>query len=126
MKKITIERYQAIDGRVFDSIVDAANHEKALTKVRAFAVYNKPDLTEGRYGPKFAGYVLINANDYHEDFANWWAFENLGNQFTFAQGVFGSNAIMKSWLIKPTQEYNDGEVIGRVEEKFVEKLWSEQ
>lgn len=123
MKEVTA--FKTSDGRLFETEENAKAHENTLSKVKAFSIYTGPDLTEGRHGPKFQGYLLVHANGSHELFAEDWCFKNFNNRVAFVMGVFGSNAIIEKWQFKKVDLHvvSDGEVIDRIEENFVSKLW---
>lgn len=88
-------------------------------------VYAEPDLNEGRNGPKFVGYMLVHANGYHSMFAEEWGYRKYGNKIAFIRGTYGSNAIVDSWFIRECKlkEVVSSEIIDKVEEAFVTKLW---
>lgn len=126
MKEVIRIVYETVDGKVFYNKEEAEKHEEKINDVKAFRVYAHPDLTEGRSGASFQGYLLVHVRNAHEMFAEEWCYRKYGNKVTFVQGVYGSNAIMTSWRLSPCSVFNveDSKIIGRLEEDFVDKLWN--
>lgn len=125
MEEVKIVVYKTIDGKIFENKEEAEKHERNISNVYAFKIYYQPDLTEGRGFQKY-GYLLINANKKHEIFARHWCYERFGNEITFVMGVYGSNAITKEWSIChcPLNKVEDDKILDKIEEQFVNKLWS--
>lgn len=89
--------YETIDGKIFTDKEDAIKHEAKLNKICAFKIFVNPDLCEGRHGPRFAGYLLVEANSRHDLFVEHWCYSKYGNGISFVQGFYGSNAIIHTW-----------------------------
>lgn len=125
MKEIQSTIYVTNDGKEFANKQDALKHEDRLENVRAFVVRYNPDLTEGR-GFQKSGIVWVHAKGSHHQFVEHWCYEKYGNKYAFCMGVYGSNAISLNWNIHKANEHdlNEYEVIHRIEENFVEKIWS--
>lgn len=125
MKEIKSTIYIADDGKEFTNKEDAIRHEEKLNNVKSFVVRYSPDLTEGR-GFQKVGVVMVHANNSHKDFVEHWCYENFGNRIDFCMGVYGSNAITSCWYIKEASsfELEAHDVIHRIEENFVSKIWS--
>lgn len=124
MEEVLTIAYKTIDGKLFESKEEAQKHEEQNQNLKAFKIFAYPDLTEGRSGPEFQGYLLVNAKSNHSMFAEHWCYEKYHNKIAFVMGVFGSNAIMENWYYTSCSlsEVNDS-IIGKVQEDFVEKLW---
>lgn len=124
MEEVKTIVYKTIDGKIFESKEDAQKHETKLGNLRAFKIYAYPDLNEGRRGAEFQGYLLVNARSSHDMFAEHWCYEKYKNKVAFVMGAFGSNAIMENWYYTRCDLSEvDGNVIDRVQENFVDKLW---
>lgn len=125
MQEIKTVVYKTVDGKLFDKKEEAEKHEELFKNLRAFKVNAQPDLTEGRHGPVFQGYLLVNAKSNQHLFAEDWCFKKYGNGVAFVMGTFGSNAIIKNWMVTncKMEEVENDKIIGRIQENFVDKLW---
>ncbi|HLO11329.1 MAG TPA: hypothetical protein VK190_03610 [Pseudoneobacillus sp.] len=128
MEILTKVTYKTTDGLLFEDQKEAEKHEKELNDVKVFKIYSGPDLTEGRHGPEFTGYLLIHANNNHDMFAENWCYNNYGNKVAFTMGVYGSNAILYRWRFQQCalDQVEPNKVIARLEEDFVTKLWDKK
>ncbi len=128
MEEIRIITYKTIDGKLFDVKEDAEKHEKTLTKVKAYKIYAYPDLTEGRHGAKFQGYLLVHADNNQDLFVEDWCYRKYKNKIGFIMGAYGSNAIMETWLYHEVPlasvNLNENKILDKIEENFVNKIWS--
>ncbi|MNV46332.1 hypothetical protein D3C71_1381570 [compost metagenome] len=126
MKRNETVVYTTDDGKSFLSKEEAIKHEEALKNVKVFLVHFAPDLTEGR-GYSKSGLIWVNAKGNHRDFAEHWCYSNLGNRIAFVMGVYGSNALMPSWVLTEFTGRDSSKIsiLARLEEEFVKKLWSE-
>lgn len=68
--------------------------------LRRFVVYHGADMTEGR-GFREMDLIEVYAKEKHEEFAEHWCYEHLGNKYGFIMGSRGSNCLTKRWSIKP-------------------------
>jgi hypothetical protein len=127
IKKVVKEVYETSDGKVFDNIKDAEKHETQIKSLKYFLVVWGADLTEGRTWGNNRSYILVNTKHSHEEFAEILCFYQFGTKHQFCQGVFGSNAIMPYWSIKPVLELDSSiKVEFAVEERFAEqKIYGE-
>lgn len=125
MKEIKSTIYITDDGKEFTNKKEAMEHESRLNNVKYFVVRYSPDLTEGR-GLQKAGLVMVHAKGSHREFVEHWCYQNFGNRIDFCMGVYGSNAIMAAWSIREVVESEIGsyEVLNKIEERFVDKIWS--
>jgi hypothetical protein len=125
MREVKSVIYITDDGKEFTNKNDALKHETKLKNVKAFLVRYNPDLTEGR-GFQKSGIVLVHANGNHKEFVEHWCYERFGNSITFVMGVYGSNAICGNWYITSAtdNDINQFEVLDKIEENFVNKIWS--
>lgn len=125
MEEIKSITYRTIDGKLFESKEEAEQHEMKIRNVKAYKIYAYPDLNEGRRSAEFQGYLLVNSDGYHDMFAEYWCYEKYKNRVAFVMGAFGSNAIMENWSYKSCDvlEVQSEKIIGRVQDKFVPKLW---
>ena len=125
MKEVKSVIYVTEDGKEFTNKQEALEHEDKLLNVKPFLVRYCPDLTEGR-GLQKSGIVWVHANGSYKDFVEHWCYEHFGNKFDFCMGVYGSNAIVNTWYVTTASEsdLNENEVLHRIEENFVKKIWS--
>lgn len=119
--------YTTSDGKTFEDKKEAEKHEKKLQaeRIKIYRVQYHPDLNEGR-GYNNIGYVYIHANSHHELFLQNYLCETFGNPISFVMGVFGSNTIMESYTysVCSEKEVKPDKILARIEENFVDKLWS--
>lgn len=119
--------YTTSDGKTFEDKNEAEKHEKKLQaeRIKIYRVRYHPDLNEGR-GYNNIGYVYIHANSHHELFLQNYLCETFGNPISFVMGVLGSNAIMESYTysVCSEKEVKPDKILARIEEEFVDKLWS--
>lgn len=124
MRESTSIIYIADDGKQFTNRKEAEKYEQTLKNVKSFVVRYSPDLTEGR-GYQKVGIIMVHVNSNHQDFAEHWCYKEFGNRISFCMGVYGSNAIMDSWLIKEAKDEDMRHpVIHKIEEEFVVKIWT--
>ncbi len=128
MEEIKTVTYKTIDGKLFDNKEDAVKHEETLSKVKAYRICAYPDLTEGRHGYKFQGYLLVHTNAYQNLFAEEWCYKKYKSRVDFVMGAYGSNAIMVTWSYDEVPlssiDQNKDKILDRIEENFVTKIWS--
>lgn len=124
MREIKSTYYVTDDGKEFKNKKEAEIHETKLKNVKSFLVRYSPDLTEGR-GFQKIGIVMVHANNLHKDFVEHWCYGKFGNRIDFCMGVYGSNAIVPTWYVKEANgdDLREYEVIHRIEENFVTKIW---
>lgn len=120
-----IKSYRTSDGEIFSDKHNAEMHEQNLQNIKVYRIDYHPDLNEG-YSYYDRGFVFIHANRYHEKFLKNWLYENLGNPISFIMGVFGSNAIMDSYIYYECNmsEVDENKILAKIEEKFVDKIWT--
>lgn len=121
-----IKTYKTSDGKLFDNKDEAERYEFELQKIKIYRVHYHPELNEGkRYLDD--GYVFIYANNYHEMFLKDWLYKKFGNPISFVMGVYGSNAIVDSyiWYEITEPEIESNKILARIEEDFVNKIWRE-
>lgn len=124
MQKILTVTYKTIDGKLFDNEEDALKHEKAYQNIKAFKIFAYPDLTEGRNGPTFQGYLLVHAKSDHSLFVEDWCYRKYHNKVSFVMGAFSSAAIRENWYYLPCKLSEvDDQIIEKIEEDFVTKIW---
>ncbi len=120
--------YTASDGKEFDNEKEAQEHDEKimLESIRVYKVFYNPDLNEGR-GYDNHGYVYVHANNNHKQFLEYFLCNKFGNPISFVMGVFGSNAIMPTYTFLEVPGYNveADEILARIEETFVDKLWED-
>lgn len=121
-----IKIYRTSDRELFDDKKEAEKHELELQKIKIYRVHYHPELNEGR-GYLDKGYVFIHANNFHEMFLKDWLHKKFGNPISFVMGVYGSNAIMDSyiWYEVTESEVESNKVLTKIEENFVNKIWKE-
>lgn len=111
--------YTCSDGKVFGNEADANNHESLLSDIKYYEIRYGADTCEGRSCLDKVAYVAVNANGYHTEFLTHAMHKKFGSPITFAQGVFGSNAIMHYWkIVGECESPENGKLIMRVEDRF--------
>lgn len=125
MREIKSVVYETLDGKIFKNKEDAEKHEQKLKGIKAYKIYAYPDLTEGRHGYQFQGYLLVNARNSHSLFVENWCYSKYGNRVDFIMGGFNSNAIMEKWSFVGCDLYlvNEAEILDKIEEDLVDKIW---
>lgn len=122
-----VVQYQTADGKLFDNCDDANSWEqKKLENCTYFKGKYGPDLTEGRHGPNLDVYIQVRAKHSHFMFAKHAMYEVFGNEYTFVQGAFGSNAIIPCWTLGTECDVSEVDFENSklivVEEKFIETV----
>lgn len=123
-----VRAFETSDGKLFSDKDAAERHEQILKDVKTYLVKYAPDLTEGKGYQRF-GYVLVHARREHELFLKDWLYKQFGNPVCFVQGVYGSNAITESYKYSETmgsELLTKKEILARIEEEFVSKLWGKE
>jgi len=112
--------YTCSDGKVFDNESDANDHESMLSDIKYYEIRYGADTCEGRSCLDKLAYVAVNAKSHHAEFLTHAMHKKFGSPITFAQGVFGSNAIMHYWKIVGECDMPEKEkILMRVEDRFV-------
>lgn len=124
MKEVTKLVYETEDGKVFENKEDAIKYEEKFLNVKAYHIFYKPDLIEGR-GLQEDGYILVHSRNNHKLFAEHFCYKEFGNKVGFVMGAYGSNAITTTWSISSCdlKSIDENKIITKIEEDFVEKIW---
>ena len=117
-------QYECMDGMKFSTREEAEQHEEKLKQIHIYKVYAGPDLTEGRYGPKYKGVILINS-PYYEELARYWAYNSYGNEYGLIQGVVTKP--QKMWFLETIDKvYSVDDILAKIEDRNpVELIWGE-
>lgn len=104
--------YKTSDGKVFEDREEAEKWEKRYANVEFFPIYAKPDLTEGRYGPQFVGFLMVDASWSRDLLAEHYCYRTYGSSVDFVQGA----QPIRNWRVGESQKEapNEEAVIAKI------------
>ena len=96
-EKETKEVFISIDGNIYNTEEECLRHEESLKSAKAYKIFAKPDLTEGRHGVQFVGYLLVVSDSAHSLLVEDWCYTKYGRRIDFVMGARYSHNAMEVW-----------------------------